>query len=111
MNNGPGTIALTGDGDLHISAGDDQYWILREDARNLLFLGKVAPLVQPEDDDEQRLAIEGHAAINSPGKAVTIHTRSAHYIIPLVSLRRVARGEATSALILPLAPAFPEAFE
>lgn len=34
-----------------------------------------------------------HAAINRAGKAVILYTRAGHFIIPLVSFQRVARGE------------------
>ncbi len=37
-------------------------------------------------------AIEGHAAMNTSGKAVMIHTRIGSYIVPFVSFQRVARG-------------------
>ena len=48
------------------------------------------------------VAIEGHAAINHSGKAVMFHTRIGSYIVPLVSLQRVARGEAASAPLFPI---------
>ena len=40
--------------------------------------------------------------MNASGKAMMLHTRAGSYIIPLVSLQRVARGEAASAPLFPL---------
>ncbi|NLB01110.1 MAG: hypothetical protein GX837_09170, partial [Methanomicrobiales archaeon] len=50
------------------------------------------------------VVIEGHAAMNASGKAVMLHTRVGSYIIPLISLQRVARGEVVSAPLFPLVP-------
>jgi len=43
------------------------------------------------------VTIEGYAAVHPAGRAVVIRTREGAWIIPLVSFRRVARGEAASA--------------
>jgi hypothetical protein len=48
------------------------------------------------------MTIEGHAALNPAGRAVVIQTRAGCWIVPLVSFRRVARGEAASAPLFPL---------
>ena len=50
------------------------------------------------------ITIEGHAAVNPAGRAVVIQTRAGSWIVPLVSFRRVARGEAASAPLFPLIP-------
>jgi hypothetical protein len=49
-----------------------------------------------------RATIEGHAVVNPAGRAVAIQTRAGSWIVPLVSFRRVARGEAASAPLFPL---------
>lgn len=109
MEHEPGTLTLGTHDVLHIVVETGHYQIAHNDVRNLLFYGRVVPLIQvgPAADDETAsvaIAIEGHAAVNSGGKAVTIHTRKGSYIIPLVSFRRVARGEAVSAPLFPLIP-------
>jgi len=47
------------------------------------------------------LTIEGHAAVNPAGRALVIRTRTGAWIVPLVSFRRVACGEAVSAPLFP----------
>jgi len=51
-----------------------------------------------------QVTIEGHAALNPAGRAVVIQTRAGSWIVPLVSFRRVASGEAASAPLFPLIP-------
>ncbi|KQC03541.1 MAG: hypothetical protein APR53_04940 [Methanoculleus sp. SDB] len=109
MEREPGTLTLGRHDVLHIAVKAGHYQIAHRDVRNLLFYGRVVPLIQvgPAADDKTAdipIVIEGHAAVNSGGKAVTIHTRKGSYIIPLVSFRRVARGEAVSAPLFPLIP-------
>jgi hypothetical protein len=109
----PGTITL-GDRDvLHIDIESEHYQISREDVRNLLFYGRVVPVIQihrqksGSDPKAMTVSIEGHAAMNVTGKAVKIFTRAGHCIIPLVSFQRVAKGEAISAPLFPLIPEYP----
>ncbi len=53
------------------------------------------------------VTIEGHAAVNhAGGRAVVFRLRVGSWIVPLVSLQRVARGEAASA-----PPLFPPLIE
>jgi hypothetical protein len=106
----PGTLTHGAGGTLHISVDAERYRIEAEDLKSLLFYGRVIPIVE----DRSRMAsggilvsevaIEGHAAMNSSGKAVMLHTRVGSYIIPLISFQRVARGEAISAPLFPLLP-------
>ncbi|WP_317296789.1 hypothetical protein [Methanoculleus nereidis] len=53
------------------------------------------------------LTIEGHAAMHPAGRAVVIRTRTGAWIVPLVSFRRVACGEAVSAPLSPLVRGCP----
>jgi len=106
----PGTLSHGTGGALHISVDAEKYRIEAEDARNLLFYGRIIPITEdrsrmtPGGILASETAIEGHAAMNASGKAVMLHTRVGSYIIPLVSLQRVARGEAISAPLFPLIP-------
>lgn len=108
--NEPGTIALGENDTLFIEVEGESYRIDSEDVRTLLFHCRVVPVIQirrktnPEGEPTQTLSIEGHAAMNRAGKAVLIFTRAGYYIIPLVSFRKVAKGEAVSAPLFPLRP-------
>lgn len=46
-----------------------------------------------------------NAAVHPAGRAVVVQTRAGSWIVPLVSLQRVARGEAASAPLFPLVEA------
>ena len=98
----PGTLSHGAGGALHIAVDTDHYRIRAEDARSLLFYGRAIPIY--EDRSQGDIAIEGYAAMNASGKTVMLHTLVGSYIIPLVSFQRVARGEAISAPLFPLAP-------
>lgn len=108
MPSEPGTISLGVDNSLHITVDGEHYLLEANDVRTLLFHGRVVPITQilprkPDGNpDAPTVAIEGHAAINRAGKAVVFYTRAGHFIIPLVSIQRVARGEAVSAPLFPL---------
>lgn len=114
MNPKPGTITICGDDSLRIEAGGIRFFITKEDVKSLIFYGRVVPIsksvcrVGPEGITESLLSIEGHAAMNPGGKAVKFFTTKGHYILPFVSLQRVARGEAISAPLFPLEPEIPE---
>jgi hypothetical protein len=107
----PGTLALTENESLRLDIEGDSYRIESEEVRALLFYGRVVPIIQVQrkisvdgKEEAEVISIEGHAAINRAGKAVILYTRSGHFIIPLVSFQRVARGEAVSAPLFPLVP-------
>lgn len=110
MNTEPGTISYGLGGVLHIYVDAERYRIEPEDVKALLFSGRLVPITQDcskakrEDYLICDVAIEGHAAINRSGKAVAVHTRVGSYIVPVVSLQRVARGEAASAPLFPIIP-------
>jgi len=107
----PGTLTHGAGGALYISVDAEAYRIEAEDAKNLLFYGRVIPITlersraTPGGILTSEIAIEGHAAMNASGRAVMLHTRVGSYIIPLVSFQRVTRGEAISAPLFPLLPA------
>ena len=107
----PGTLTHGAGGALHISVDAERYRIEAEDLKSLLFYGRIIPIIEVRSRMTtdgilvSEIAIEGHAAMNTSGKAVMLHTRVGSYIIPLVSFQRVARGEAISA---PLFPHLPE---
>ena len=103
----PGTLACTAMGGLIVHVEAERYRIAPEDVRSLIFSGHPAPVtcerVRRRDGIVTgEVTIEGHAAVNPAGRAVVIHTRTGSFIIPLVSFRRVARGEAASAPLFPL---------
>ncbi len=106
----PGTLSLGENDVIHLGMEGEQYQINARDVRQLLFFGREVPLnrtvrIRNEADDaDETISIEGHAGLNRSGKAVIVYTREGHYIIPLVSFQRVARGEAVSAPLLPLMP-------
>ncbi|PKL62758.1 MAG: hypothetical protein CVV31_04145 [Methanomicrobiales archaeon HGW-Methanomicrobiales-2] len=105
----PGTLACTAAGGLLIHVEAERYRIAPEDVRSLIFSGRPAPVTcervrRGDGVVTGQTTIEGHAAVNPAGRAVLVHTRTGSFIIPLVSLRRVARGEAASAPLFPLVP-------
>lgn len=106
----PGTLALGENDVIRLAIDSEHYQINARDVRQLLFFGREVPLNRTvrnrneADEVDDKISIEGHAALNRSGKAVIIYTREGHYIIPLVSFQRVARGEAVSAPLLPLMP-------
>ncbi|MBN1194546.1 MAG: hypothetical protein JXA08_04270 [Methanomicrobiaceae archaeon] len=110
MSEEPGTITHGEQGDLFLGIGGERFVLASDEVRNLLFTGRVTPVtdarrVRRDDGSEAvEVAIVGHAAINRAGRAVLFHTTAGHFIIPLVSLQRVARGEAVSAPLFPLVP-------
>jgi len=111
----PGTLALGENEVLRVEVDGASFRIEPREVRALLFHGRVVPIVQVlrkspgnEKDEGGKISIEGHAAINRAGKAVILYTRVGHFIIPLVSFQRVARGEAVSAPLFPLFPDYQD---
>jgi len=109
--NEPGTLSLMENEVLRVEIEGESYRIEPREIRALLFFGRVVPVTQvlrkrsaDGKEEIEVVSIEGHVAINRAGKAVVIYTRSGHFIIPLVSFQRVARGEAVSAPLFPLIP-------
>jgi len=105
----PGALACTAAGGLTVHVEAERYRIAPEDAKSLIFAGKPAPVTRERVRREGgtvtgEITIEGHAAVNPAGRAVVIRTREGAWIVPLVSLQRVARGEAISAPLFPLLP-------
>jgi len=95
----PGTLACTAMGGLIVHVEAERCRIAPDDVRSLIFSGRPAPItcerVRRRDGIVTgEVTIEGHAAV--------VHTRTGSFIIPLVSFRRVARGEAASAPLFPL---------
>jgi hypothetical protein len=104
-----GTLACTTAGGLIVHVEVEHYRIAPEDVRSLIFSGRPAPVTREQVRRREgtvigEITIEGHAAVNPAGRAVVIQTRTGSFIIPLVSFRRVARGEAASAPLFPLVP-------
>ncbi|WP_067048109.1 hypothetical protein [Methanofollis ethanolicus] len=105
-----GILRLGSHGGLHLLVGREHYRIAAEDLRPLLLHGHAVPVtasVTGEREDGTvvtETAIVGHAAVNVPGRAVKVFTVSGHFIVPIVSVQRVARGEAVSAPLFPLVP-------
>jgi hypothetical protein len=107
----PGTLARGGDDSLRIEAGGGSYRIEAQEVRTLLAFCRVVPIIRDRptpaaggEKEAEPVSIEGHAAISRGGKAVLLYTRAGHFIIPVVSFSRVARGEAVSAPLFPLVP-------
>ena len=97
-----GLIACTATGGLIVHVEAEQYRIAPEDAASLIFSGRPAPVTRSRVRHDNgavtgEVTIEGYAAVHPAGRAVVIRTREGAWIIPLVSFRRVARGEAASA--------------
>lgn len=113
MPNEPGTLSFGEGGRVHISVEDERYVLEPGEVKSLVKYGRVVPItasssrVAESAEGKSPISIEGHAAVNRAGKAVILYTRAGHYIIPLVSFQRVARGEATSAPLFPLIPESP----
>jgi hypothetical protein len=91
------TLRPGSDDAVYLLVGRKRYHIAPEDLR-LLFQGRPVPVMA------DGAVIVGHAAVNAAGRAVKIFTVSGHFIVPLVSFRRVATGEARSAPLFPLVP-------
>ena len=105
----PGTLACTATGELIVDVEAERYRIAPEDVKSLIFAGRLAPVtcerVRRRDGViTGQTTIEGHAALNPAGRAVVIQTRAGSWIVPFVSFRRVAGGEAASAPLFPLIP-------
>jgi len=105
----PGTLACTTAGGLLILVEAERHRIAPEDVKALIFAGRPAPITRERVRRTGGIVagsvtIEGHAAVNPAGRAVVIRLRAGSWIIPLVSFRRVARGEAASAPLFPLIP-------
>jgi hypothetical protein len=92
------TLRLGSDDAVYLLVGRRRYRITPDDLRVLLFQGRPVPVMG------EGAAIIGHAAVNAAGRAVKVFTVSGHFIVPLVSFRRVATGEAHSAPLFPLVP-------
>jgi hypothetical protein len=115
MPNEPGTLSSGEGGRVLISVEDERYELEPKEVKSLIQYGRVVPITAsrsriggPADEkSKSSISIEGHAAVNRGGKAVVLYTRVGHYIIPLVSFQRVARGEAVSAPLFPLIPESP----
>jgi hypothetical protein len=102
-----GSLACTTAGGLLILVEAERYRIAPEDVKALIFAGRPAPVTcervrRTGGIVAGSVTIEGHAAVNPAGRAVVIQTRVGSWIVPLVSFRRVARGEAASAPLFPL---------
>lgn len=110
MNPEPGRIITGIDDSLGIEVGKVCFFIAKEDLENLILDGSVVPVAKPVPGTGTAgsLSIEGHAAVSPGGKAVKIFTTAGHFIVPLVSFQRVAKGEAVSAPLFPLEPDLPE---
>ncbi|TAJ44993.1 hypothetical protein [Methanofollis fontis] len=108
MNEEIGSLRLGAGENLHILIGRERFRINRADLRPLLVHGHAVPVTTTltEEMEDGTLITEteivGHAGLNLSGRAVRIFTTSGCFIIPLVSFRRVARGEAVSAPLFPL---------
>ncbi|WP_342675911.1 hypothetical protein [Methanofollis sp. UBA420] len=92
------TLRLGSDDAVYLLVGRRRYLIAPDDLRLLLVQGRAVPVMGEE------AVIVGHAAVNPAGRAVKVFTVSGHFIVPLVSFRRVATGEARSAPLFPLVP-------
>ncbi len=102
-----GTLACTPAGGLLIHIEAERCRIAPEDVRSLIFSGRPAPVTRERVRRTggvvtSSVTIEAHAAVNPAGRAVVDRLRAGSWIIPLVSLQRVARGEAASAPLFPL---------
>ena len=104
-----GTLACTPAGGLLIHIEAERCRIAPEDVRSLIFSGRPAPVTRERVRRTggvvtSSVTIEGHAAVNHAGRAVVFRLRTGCWIIPFVSFRRVACGEAASAPLFPLIP-------
>ena len=106
----PGTLSYGEEGKVDIIVEGERYFLASPEVKALLMYGRIVPIlaslsrVTEAADGKPSISIEGHAAVNRSGKAVILYTRAGHFIIPLVSFQRVARGEAISAPLFPLLP-------
>jgi len=107
MNEEIGTLRLGAGDNLHLIVGGEHYRIAADDLRTLLFHGHAVPVtatVAEEGADGvivSETAIVGLASMNAAGRAVKVFTVAGHFIVPLVSFRRVVTGEAVSAPLIP----------
>lgn len=105
-----GTLRLGAGDNLHLVVGGEHYRIEACDLRSLLFNGHPVPVTMAVADEGEggvivtETVIVGHAAVNAAGRAVKVFTVAGHFIVPLVSFRRVVTGEARSAPLFPLVP-------
>ncbi len=102
MTPGDEVLACTAAGGLTVCVEAETYRITPEDVQGLIFSGRPAPLVRSRvrrgrDAVTGEVTIEGYAMLHPAGRAVVIRTREGAWLIPLVALSRVARGEAASA--------------
>jgi len=107
----PGTLARGEHDTLRIEIDGESYRLEPKEIKSLLTYGRAVPITRilkrtstDGKGEAEEVSIEGHAAINRAGKAVILYTRAGHFIVPLVSFHRVARGEAVSAPLFPLFP-------
>ncbi|QYZ80126.1 hypothetical protein E2N92_12160 [Methanofollis formosanus] len=105
-----GTLCPGPDGTLHLFVGRGHFRIAADDTRALLAGGTVVPVTMDETGTAEdgtvggQTLIVGHAAMNHFERSVKIFTVAGHFIVPLVSVQRVVRGEAASAPLFPLVP-------
>ncbi|WP_209630361.1 hypothetical protein [Methanofollis sp. W23] len=105
-----GRLCPGADGGLHLFLGDRHFLVAAEDVRPLLSSGRTVPVTtvevtsEADGDMSGQVMIVGHAAMNVFERAVTVFTVAGHFIVPLVSVQRVVRGEAASAPLFPLIP-------
>jgi hypothetical protein len=92
------TLRLGSDEAVYLLVGRERYRIAPADLRLLLVHGHAVPVMG------EGTVIVGHAAVNAAGRAVKVFTVAGHFIVPLVSFRRVVTGEARSAPLFPLVP-------
>ena len=105
-----GTISPGAHGRLDIIIEDENFYISSDDLKNLIFLGRCAPVMRtlskkPDEWTEIfSTEISGHVSLNAAGRAVYFVTTKGTFIIPLFSLQSVARGEAVSAPVFQIIP-------
>ena len=98
----PGRLTGTATGGLVLHIEAERYRITPDDVRALIFSGRPAPIFRERVRRASgaftgEVTIEGYAALNAAGRAVVIRTGEGIWMIPAVSLRHVACGEAASA--------------
>lgn len=102
-----GSVSVTAAGGLSLEIEAERYRVLPEDLRALIFYGSPAPLVRERlrrngGTITSTVSIEGHIEVHPAGRAAVVRTAEGSWLIPLVSLRRVARGEAAGAPLFPI---------
>lgn len=103
-----GSVSVTAAGGLSLEIEAERYRVLPEDLRALIFYGSPAPLVRErlrsrtDGTITSTVSIEGHIEVHPAGRAAVVRTAEGSWLIPLVSLRRVARGEAAGAPLFPI---------